>query len=145
MSSTTAVSVTSAAAALQVSGQAQYTDDVPLPPNTLHAAFVTSSRPHAKLLKVILCSSFVTSLTPDFVLKPHVVLVTVGDFLAKLTLSMCAAAAAWQLTICQGSTLILGASLGACFHLDVYPLSSSCHERVLLPLKSLHRLTHQQR
>jgi xanthine dehydrogenase molybdopterin-binding subunit B len=38
--------------ALQVSGQAQYTDDVPLPPNTLHAAFVTSSKPHAKLLKV---------------------------------------------------------------------------------------------
>jgi hypothetical protein len=37
---------------LQVSGQAQYTDDVPLPPNTLHAAFVTSSKPHAKLLKV---------------------------------------------------------------------------------------------
>jgi xanthine dehydrogenase/oxidase len=25
---------------------------VPLPPNTLHAAFVTSSRPHAKLVSV---------------------------------------------------------------------------------------------
>ncbi|KAF8057662.1 XDH1 [Scenedesmus sp. PABB004] len=37
---------------LQVSGQAQYTDDVPLPPNTLHAALVTSTRPHARLLSV---------------------------------------------------------------------------------------------
>lgn len=36
----------------QVSGQAQYTDDVPLPPTALHAAFVTSTRPHAKLLSV---------------------------------------------------------------------------------------------
>lgn len=38
--------------ALQVSGEAQYTDDVALPPNTLHAAFVTSTKPHAKLLGV---------------------------------------------------------------------------------------------
>jgi hypothetical protein len=45
-------------AALQVSGQAQYTDDVPLPPNTLHAAFVTSSKPHAKLLKVRLLHTY---------------------------------------------------------------------------------------
>ena len=37
---------------LQVSGEAQYTDDVALPPDTLHAAFVTSSKPHAKLLGV---------------------------------------------------------------------------------------------
>eukprot|EP00878_Enallax_costatus_P021296 GHUV01022542.1.p1 GENE.GHUV01022542.1~~GHUV01022542.1.p1 ORF type:complete len:619 (+),score=146.78 GHUV01022542.1:134-1858(+) len=37
---------------LQVSGQAQYTDDLPLPPTALHAAFVTSTRPHAKLLSV---------------------------------------------------------------------------------------------
>ncbi len=36
----------------QVSGQAQYTGDVPLPPNALHAAFVTSARPHARLLSV---------------------------------------------------------------------------------------------
>lgn len=36
----------------QVSGEAQYTDDVSLPPNTLHAAFVTSTKPHAKLLGV---------------------------------------------------------------------------------------------
>jgi xanthine dehydrogenase molybdopterin-binding subunit B len=36
----------------QVSGEAQYTDDVALPPNALHAAFVTSSKPHAKLLGV---------------------------------------------------------------------------------------------
>jgi len=38
--------------AVQVSGEAQYTDDVSLPPNTLHAAFVTSSSPHARLLGV---------------------------------------------------------------------------------------------
>jgi xanthine dehydrogenase/oxidase len=37
---------------VQVSGQAQYTDDVPLPPDALHAAFVTSNRPHARILKV---------------------------------------------------------------------------------------------
>eukprot|EP00879_Flechtneria_rotunda_P007117 GHRR01007469.1.p1 GENE.GHRR01007469.1~~GHRR01007469.1.p1 ORF type:complete len:682 (+),score=243.05 GHRR01007469.1:3597-5642(+) len=37
---------------LQVSGQAQYTDDILLPPNTLHAAFVTSTRPHARLLSI---------------------------------------------------------------------------------------------
>jgi hypothetical protein len=36
----------------QVSGEAQYTDDVALPPSTLHAAFVTSVKPHAKLLGV---------------------------------------------------------------------------------------------
>lgn len=38
--------------ALQVSGEAQYTDDVDLPPNALHAALVTSKKPHAKLLGV---------------------------------------------------------------------------------------------
>jgi CO/xanthine dehydrogenase Mo-binding subunit len=37
---------------LQVCGQAQYTDDVPLPSDTLHAVFVTSTKPHAKLVKV---------------------------------------------------------------------------------------------
>ena len=36
----------------QVTGEAQYTDDVPLPPNVLHAALVTSTRPHAKILSV---------------------------------------------------------------------------------------------
>jgi len=36
----------------QVTGEAQYTDDVPLPPNMLHAVLVTSSRPHAKILSV---------------------------------------------------------------------------------------------
>ncbi|BDA44652.1 Xanthine dehydrogenase [Coccomyxa sp. Obi] len=40
------------AADLQVTGEAQYTDDVPLPPNVLHAALVTSTRPHAKILSV---------------------------------------------------------------------------------------------
>lgn len=36
----------------QVCGDAKYTDDVPMPLNTLHAALVTSSRAHAKLLAV---------------------------------------------------------------------------------------------
>jgi xanthine dehydrogenase/oxidase len=40
------------AGSMQVSGEAQYTDDVQLPPNTLHAAFITSKKPHAKLLGV---------------------------------------------------------------------------------------------
>lgn len=35
-----------------MSGQAQYTDDVPLASNALHAAFVTSTRPHARLVRV---------------------------------------------------------------------------------------------
>lgn len=35
-----------------MTGEALYTDDVPLPPGTLHAALVMSSRPHAKLLSV---------------------------------------------------------------------------------------------
>ena len=39
-------------ALLQVTGEAQYTDDVPLPPNTLHAALVKSIRPHAKINSV---------------------------------------------------------------------------------------------
>jgi hypothetical protein len=37
---------------VQVCGEAKYTDDAPLPPNTLHAALVTSSEPHAKLRSV---------------------------------------------------------------------------------------------
>lgn len=35
-----------------MTGEAQYTDDVPLPPNVLHAAIVASTRPHAKILSV---------------------------------------------------------------------------------------------
>ena len=37
---------------MQVTGEALYTDDVPLPPNTLHAALVKSTRPHAKITSV---------------------------------------------------------------------------------------------
>ena len=37
---------------MQVTGEALYTDDVPLPPNTLHAALVKSIRPHAKINSV---------------------------------------------------------------------------------------------
>ena len=35
-----------------MTGEALYTDDVPLPPNTLHAALVKSIRPHAKINSV---------------------------------------------------------------------------------------------
>ena len=37
---------------LQVSGEAKYTGDVPLPPDALHAAIVQSSQAHAKLLSI---------------------------------------------------------------------------------------------
>ena len=36
----------------QVSGEAMYTDDVPLPANALHAVLVKSTRPHAKITAV---------------------------------------------------------------------------------------------
>ena len=39
-------------AQVQVCGEAQYTGDAPLPANTLHAALVTSTVPHAKLVSV---------------------------------------------------------------------------------------------
>jgi xanthine dehydrogenase/oxidase len=41
-----------AAADLQATGEAVYVDDAPLPPRTLHAALVRSTRPHARLLSV---------------------------------------------------------------------------------------------
>ena len=37
---------------LQVTGEALYTDDVPLPQNALHGALVKSIRPHAKITSV---------------------------------------------------------------------------------------------
>ncbi|WOK95472.1 xanthine dehydrogenase [Canna indica] len=37
---------------LQVTGEAEYTDDMPNPPNTLHAALVLSKRAHAKILSI---------------------------------------------------------------------------------------------
>lgn len=36
----------------QVTGEAEYCDDVPLPPKGLHAALVRSSKPHAKILSI---------------------------------------------------------------------------------------------
>ena len=39
-------------ALVQVTGEALYTDDVPLPANTLHAALVKSIRPHARINSV---------------------------------------------------------------------------------------------
>jgi xanthine dehydrogenase/oxidase len=41
-----------AAADMQVTGEAIYVDDMPLPPKTLHAAMIVSSAPHAKLISV---------------------------------------------------------------------------------------------
>ncbi|KAK7325036.1 hypothetical protein VNO77_29072 [Canavalia gladiata] len=37
---------------LQVTGEAEYADDIPMPPNGLHAAFVLSSKPHARILRI---------------------------------------------------------------------------------------------
>lgn len=37
---------------LQVTGEAEYADDTPLPPNGLHAAFVLSRKPHARILSI---------------------------------------------------------------------------------------------
>lgn len=37
---------------LQASGEAVYADDVPILPGALHAAYVTSTQPHATLLEV---------------------------------------------------------------------------------------------
>ena len=40
------------AADLQVSGEARYVDDMPLPPGALHAVLVVSAKPHARILSV---------------------------------------------------------------------------------------------
>lgn len=37
---------------LQVSGEAEYTDDTPVPPNCLHAALVLSTKPYARVLSI---------------------------------------------------------------------------------------------
>lgn len=37
---------------LQVTGRAEYTDDAPAPPNTLHAALVLSKKAHARILSI---------------------------------------------------------------------------------------------
>ncbi|KAJ7980773.1 putative Xanthine dehydrogenase [Quillaja saponaria] len=37
---------------LQVTGEAEYADDTPLPPNGLHAALVLSRKPHARILSI---------------------------------------------------------------------------------------------
>lgn len=44
--------VVHASAALQVSGEAKYVDDIPAPPRTLHAAPVMSARPHARIVSI---------------------------------------------------------------------------------------------
>ncbi|KAH6767678.1 xanthine dehydrogenase 1 [Perilla frutescens var. hirtella] len=37
---------------LQVTGEAEYVDDVPMPPNGLHAALILSKKPHARILAI---------------------------------------------------------------------------------------------
>ncbi|CAI5525077.1 unnamed protein product [Closterium sp. Naga37s-1] len=37
---------------LQVTGEAEYADDTPLPPSALHGALVLSTRPHARILSI---------------------------------------------------------------------------------------------
>lgn len=37
---------------LQVTGEAEYADDMPMPPNGLHAALVLSRKPHARILSI---------------------------------------------------------------------------------------------
>ncbi|CAA0805785.1 Xanthine dehydrogenase 1 [Striga hermonthica] len=37
---------------LQVTGEAEYTDDAPMPPNGLHAALILSKKPHARILSI---------------------------------------------------------------------------------------------
>lgn len=37
---------------IQVTGEAEYTDDTPMPPNGLHAAFVLSKKPHARINRI---------------------------------------------------------------------------------------------
>ncbi|KAL2507325.1 Xanthine dehydrogenase 1 [Forsythia ovata] len=37
---------------IQVTGEAEYTDDVPMPPNALHAAPILSKKPHARILSI---------------------------------------------------------------------------------------------
>ncbi|CAN1200132.1 Xanthine dehydrogenase 1 [Linum perenne] len=39
-------------ARLQVTGEAEYADDTPLPPNGLHAALVLSRKPHARIVSI---------------------------------------------------------------------------------------------
>eukprot|EP00897_Mesotaenium_endlicherianum_P009776 jgi/Mesen1/8827/ME000053S08233 len=46
------VSLAHMSADMQVSGEAEYVDDLPMPANGLHAALVLSTRPHARLLAI---------------------------------------------------------------------------------------------
>ncbi|TKY48375.1 Xanthine dehydrogenase 1 [Spatholobus suberectus] len=39
-------------AKLQVTGEAEYADDTPMPPNGLHAALVLSRKPHARIIRI---------------------------------------------------------------------------------------------
>nr|KYP58492.1 Xanthine dehydrogenase [Cajanus cajan] len=39
-------------ARLQVTGEAEYVNDTPMPPNSLHAALVLSTKPHARIIRI---------------------------------------------------------------------------------------------
>lgn len=56
-----------AASHIQVTGEAQYCNDIPEPPGTLHAAFVTSQYPHAKILSLDFsnCEGLIDIITAD--------------------------------------------------------------------------------
>ena len=36
----------------QITGEAEYADDIPMPPNGLQAALVLSTKPHARILSI---------------------------------------------------------------------------------------------
>lgn len=48
----------------QVTGEAEYADDIPNPPNTLHAALVLSRKAHARILSI---DDSATKSSPGFV------------------------------------------------------------------------------
>lgn len=48
---------------MQVTGEAEYADDLPLPPNGLHAALVLSQKPHAVITSI---DSSVAKASPGF-------------------------------------------------------------------------------
>nr|AUS89410.1 xanthine dehydrogenase 1 [Sesuvium portulacastrum] len=39
-------------ATLQVTGEAEYADDIPMPPNALHSALILSKKPHARIVSI---------------------------------------------------------------------------------------------
>ena len=55
-------------------GEAMYVDDMPLPPRSLHAAYVLSTKAHAKLLKINSDKALALPAVVDFItakVHPH--------------------------------------------------------------------------